>query len=139
MADGAKAHRAGREAFDDFAGRFHFIQRNSRIGIFEFHQTANRQQAFALFIHAFGEFFVILMIVAAHSMLQLRDILRCPGVLFTALAILIDTAYIQHALIQRIIAIGLRVAAHGFLTNFGQAHAFDCGGCAGQIFVDELR
>ena len=52
-------------------------------------------------------------------MLQACDILRRPCVVLAAQTVLVDTAHIEHVLVNRIVAIGLRVAAHGFLGHFG--------------------
>ncbi len=57
--------------------------------------------------------------------------------ILAAQAELIDAARIEHVLVDRVVAIGDRVAAHRFLGDFGQADAFDRGRGAGEVLVDE--
>ena len=138
VADRTEAHRAGAEALDDFCGGFDFLEPERLLGRLEFHQSADGQQAFVLLVDRTRELVVIAGVVAAHSMLQLRDRLRRPCVRLAAQAELVDPADIEHPCIERIVTVGLRMTQHGFFGHFGEADALDRGGRAGEIGVDEV-
>ncbi len=57
--------------------------------------------------------------------------------LFAAQAVLVNPASIQHPVIQRVVAVSLRMAAQRFFGDFGQADAFDGSGGAGEELFDE--
>ena len=138
VADRTEAHRARAEALDDLDRRFDLVDVDGLFGRLQFHQSADRQQPFGLLVDRCGELLVILRIVAAYRVLQLRHRLRRPGMRFAAQAILVDTADIEHALVERAVAISLRVAQHGFFGHFLQADAFDRRGRAVEIGIDEF-
>ena len=68
-ADGAKAHRAGRETFDDLARRFDLVEAQRRFSELEPHQAADGQKALGLFVNAGGKGLVLMGQVATNSVL----------------------------------------------------------------------
>ena len=91
-----------------------------------------------MLVHGLGKFFVVRVVIAAHRVLQLRDVFGRPSVLLTAQAILVDPAHIEHAFVKRVIAVSLRMAADALLGHLLKANAFDGGRGAGKVFGDKL-
>ncbi len=137
-ADRAEAHRTGGKAFHDLGGGFHFVNVERFVGLGQLHQPTNGQQTFALFVDRLGKFGVIFRIIAAHRMLQIRDIGRRPGMFLAAQPIAIDTTGIEHVAIDRIIAISLGVPVDGFLGDLRQTGAFNHRRRAGEILFDKF-
>ena len=76
--------------------------------------------------------------IAAHRVLQARDGLRGPDVVLAAHAHGVVAADVEHRRVDRRIAEGVAVAAHGLFGDLGEADAFDAGVRAGEILVDEV-
>ena len=80
------------------------------IGRAELHQAADRQQPLALVVDRRGEGLVVGERIAAHRVLQSGDALRRPGMRLAAQPERIVAAEIEHLAIERVVAIGARVA-----------------------------
>ena len=67
----------------------------------------------------------------------MSDIAGRPSMFFTAQTVLVNSAHIEHVFVDRIVAIGSRMAPDGLFGHFGQTDAFDGGGGASEIAFDE--
>ncbi len=76
--------------------------------------------------------------IAAHRVLQPADGFRGPDMVLAAHPHGVIAADVEHRCIDRRIAEGVAVAAHGLFRDFGQADALDARVRAGEIFVDEV-
>ncbi len=111
-ADRAEAHRAGGEALDDVGGRLDLLERHRSFGEAQLHQAAQGQQPLVLLVDGVREGGVVFGGVAAHGVLQAGDRVRRPGMCLAAQAEGVVAADIQHVAIDRIVAVGVAVAAH---------------------------
>ena len=113
VGDRAERHGAGREALDDLLRRFDFIQRYRLVGEAQLEQAAQRQQALVLLVDECREFPERLWVVAAGGVLQPGNRVRGPHVVLAAHAEGIVTADIELVAIDRGVAVGVAVPAHG--------------------------
>src|SRR5471030_1986573 len=106
-ADRTQRHGAGGEALDDILGRFDFVERDGlgRIEL-ELEQAAQGQVATALVVDDLRIFLVAGEVVAARRMLQFRDRIRRPQVVFAAHAEGVFAARVEVAGQQGIVAEG---------------------------------
>jgi hypothetical protein len=58
-------------------------------------------------------------------------------VVLAAQAVLVDAADIEHRAVDRVVAVGRGVAAHGLLGDFLEADALDRGRGAGEVLAHE--
>jgi hypothetical protein len=127
--DRTKRHGAGREAAYDLFGGLDFLDRHGLpalvLGGPDAEQAADRIKPLGLFIDVFGKGAVLLRNVSAHGVLQVRDRLGIPDVILAAQPQGIFAAHVEHVAIDRRLAEGLAMTAHGFLADFGQADSFD--------------
>ncbi len=134
----AEAHRAGREALDDFLCRLDLIDRDRRaLARFELEQAAQRLELAALLVDERRVFPVRGMRIGARRVLQLRDRLRRPHVLLAADAVHVVAALVERLLEQRIVAEREPVQSRGLGRDFEQSDALDGARRAGEILVDE--
>ena len=137
-ADRAEAHRAGREAPDDVGCRLDLVERHRLIGRAELHQPADRQQPLALVVDRRREGLVVGERIAAHRVLQSGDALRRPGMRLAAQPERIVAAEIEHLAIERVVAIGARVADQRLLGDRPEVGALDRRRGAGEVFLDKI-
>ena len=136
--DGAQRHGAGRKALDDVLGGLDFIERDRLGGIeLEFEQAPQGQVAAGLVVDELGVFFVAIKIVGAGRMLQFRDGVRRPHVVFAAHAVGILAARVERLGQQGVLAKGQLVQAQRFFRHFEHADAFHARGRAAEVFVDQ--
>ena len=77
--------------------------------------------------------------VAAHRVLQPGDRFRRPGMVLAAQAEGVVAARIEHGAVDRVVAVGVAMAAHRLLGDLLPAGALDGGGGAGEVLLDEAR
>ena len=99
----------------DIGGRLDLVERHRLVGGSELHQPADRQQPLALVVDRRGEGLVVGERIAAHRVLQFGDRLRRPGMRLAAQPEGVVAAEIEHLAIERVVAIGARVADQRFL------------------------
>ena len=71
-------------------------------------------------------------------MLQFRDAVRCPAVIFTTQTEGVVTTDVKAVAVNRCITVGVPVPAHCFLGNLLQADTFNSGRRAGEITIDKV-
>ena len=135
--DRAEAHRAGGETLDDLRRRLDLLDRHRLFGEAQLHQAANGQQPLALVVDVAREGGVVLGRVAARGVLQAGNGLRRPGMRLAAQAEGVVAADIQHAAIDRVLAMGGAMAGHRLLGDLGEADALDRRRGAGEAGLDE--
>src|SRR6185437_1976186 len=136
-ADRAEAHGTGGEALDDLHRRLNLVERYGLVREFELHQSAKREKPFALLVDAGSESLVVVRCIAAHRVLEPGNRLRGPGVVLAAQAVGVVAADVEHAAVDRIVAIGVAMPPHAFGGNLLDAETFYGRGRAGEVFVDE--
>src|SRR5947208_6322906 len=132
-------HCAGRKTLYYLGCGLDLLDRNRLHAIdTEFEQTAEGHVAPRLVVDDRGVFLVRLGGVLPRRMLQLRDRVGRPHMLFAAHAPSVLAPRIQHRLQHRIgVLEGGLVYADRFCGDFEHADAFDRRGGAGEIFVHE--
>src|SRR3546814_6981516 len=103
--------------------------------LFRSHQSAKGQQTLVLLVDLGCEGGIFRRDIAAHGVLKPRDRLRRPGMLLPPDAIGIMPSDIESGGINRVVTIGVAVAANDFLAHFLQADALDRACGAGEIFL----
>ena len=134
-----QAHRAGGKTFDDLGRRFHFVQRNRFARIdFKLKQTAQSHVAFGLIVDDLRVFFVGLVVVAAGGLLQFRNRIRRPHMLFAAVTPCVFAAGCQFFLQILFTTKGFGMHGNGFLCHLKQAQTADIGRCAFEVFIHQF-
>ncbi len=113
------------------AGRLDLVDRHRLAAVFfralDAEQATDRQQLLRLLVQRPRERAILLIRIAAHRVLQIGNRLRRPGVVFAAHAEGVFAADIQRRAIDRRVAKGIAMAAHGLFGDLGKADAFDAG------------
>ena len=138
-----KRHRAGGEALDDVLGRLDFVERHRLallfLGGLDPEQAAQRQQPLGLLVEDLGEAGSAPASCRARRAAACETDLGGPGVVLAAHAVGIFAADIERGLVDRRVAEGVAMAAHGFFGDFVKADALDAGCGAGEVLGDEIR
>ncbi|AJX01694.1 hypothetical protein BM45_3124 [Burkholderia mallei] len=138
-ADRAERHRARREALDDLLRRLDFVDRNRLRRVDpELEQAAQRHVALRLIIDQVGIFLVRLVRVAARRMLQLRDRIGRPHVVFAAHAERVLAARVEHVGEHGVLAERVAVQADRLLGHLEQADAAHLRRGALEVLLDEI-
>ena len=135
--DGAVAHRARLEAFEDAFDRFDFADVDRGAGL-ELEEAAQREDLLHLVVHQAGVDLEGIVVVSADSLLQRMDDLRAEEVAFAFVAPLVVTTDLEggrgvDALRERAV-----VTLQRFFGDGGDVRAFDARGRAGEVLVDDL-
>ena len=101
LLNGAVAHRAGLEPFDDFLHRLDFLNRQRLFRRFEIEQAAQRAEVRRLVVDQFGVFLENFVAAQPAGDLQLVNRLRIEQVIFAAVAPLILAAGIERDAVDR--------------------------------------
>ena len=80
-ADAAERHGSRAESLDDFAGRFHFVQRNC-VALLELQQSAQVAGARGFAVNQVTEIFVCVLVTCSSGLLNTTNRVRIPRVLF---------------------------------------------------------
>ena len=120
-------------------GRLDLVQRDRRVGRLQPHQAADGQQPLGLLVDAAAKARYASGRLPRTACWSFADRLRRPGVRLAAQAPGVLAADVEHGLVDRIVAIGVAVAAHALLGDLRQAHALDGRGGAGEVLLDQLR
>ena len=137
--DRAQRHGAGGETFDDFAGRFDFVDADRRAGRLDFEQTAQRHVTLGLVVDDAGVLFKSFVLARTRGVLQLGNRIRRPHVLFTADTEGVFAAGFQQMVEHRVMCKGTVMHAQRFFSHFVQANAFDLRRGAREVFLHEVR
>ena len=113
----------GGELLDDLAGGLDLGQGERLVGLPQRHQPANGQQALRLVVDLGREFQIFGRQIAANGVLQAGDAGRGPGMLLAPQPQPVHPADIEHVAIDRVVAIGPGMPAHGFMSDLGNTDA----------------
>ena len=93
--DRAEAHRAGGEALDDLGSRLDILERDRHVRKLELEQSAQRQHPLRLVVDERGVLFVRPGVARARRVLQLRDRIRRPHMVFAANPVVVLAARVE--------------------------------------------
>src|SRR6516165_3259427 len=140
--DRSERHGAGRKAPYGVLCRFDLLDWNRPaavlLGRFDAEQAADRVEVLRLLVDLPRELPIPVIGIAAHRVLQCRYRGGIPDVFFAAYPERIFAADVKHRSIDQRIAECVAMSPHGFLGDLAEAHAFDAGGSAGEIFSDKV-
>ena len=94
--------------------------------------------AFGLIVDDLRVFFVGLVVVAAGGLLQFRNRIRRPHMLFAAVTPCVFAAGCQFFLQILLVAKGFGMHGNGFLRHFEQTQTADIGRCAFEVFIHQF-
>ncbi len=137
LRDGAEGHGAGGEALDDFGGGLDLFERDRAGGLLDFEQAAQGAELAVLFIDQIRVFLECLRIPLADGMLELADGERVQQVMLAAHAVLIIAAHGQFGVVAGDGLEGERVLHLRFAGQHIEPDAFDAGGGAGEVLLDQ--
>ena len=137
LGNGAVAHGSGGEPLDNFAGGFHFFQRNRLVGGLDVEQPAQGAELARLVVDQVGVFLEGGEALVAHGCLQLLYGLRINQVVLAAHAELIVAADRQLGIEIVLRRESVLVLENGLLGQHFEPDAFDPAGGAGEILVDQ--
>ena len=135
--DGTERHGARGESLDDLFCRLDLLKRNRRAGRLDLEQPAEGHVPLRLVVDDLRVFFVGGVAILLGGMLQFRNGIRRPHMLFTAHAESIFAARVERGGEYGILAIGKAMHTHRLLGNLVDTDAFDIACGAGEIFFDE--
>ena len=133
LADRPERHGAGGEAFDDFRGRFHFLDGHGRSGGPKLQQAAQGVKVLVLLVDNSGELLECLRARLPDGMLEFADGERIPQVALAPFAVLIAASDFELGIGFRRGLQGKPVPQQGFPRQHIQAHALDAGGRAREV------
>ena len=135
--NGAIAHRAGLEAFEDIFEGLDFFDRDGLLG-FELKQPAQREDLLHLVVDQSGVGLKGVVVVRADGLLERVDNLRTEKVAFAFVAPLVIAADFQSRRMFHALREGAAVAFQGFFSDGVQVGAFDAGRRTGEVFINDF-